>query len=180
VVTAPSWHPVFVLERVDPAKAEDWASPAAQFAARPVSTWSKATDPFEGGIQMHVDQDSPAVAVAHAHTEAWSNHDWDKARASLAPDVHVTVTTTQPTMAATDLTGVDAYMQGLIDFAQAVVPGSARVIASLGDKRNALLMLTVEADFGRGPVTLPAARLYLLDEDDRIKAEQVVFYAALD
>jgi hypothetical protein len=60
------------------------------------------------------------------------------------------------------------------------VPGSARVLASVGDDRNALLMLTVDADFGRRKVTLPAARLYLLDEDDKIKVEQVVFYAASD
>jgi hypothetical protein len=86
----------------------------------------------------------------------------------------------QPTMAATDLTGVDDYMQGLIEFAQAVVPGGARVLASVGDERNALLMLTVEADFGGGKMTLPAARLYLLDENDKITAEQVVFYAVPD
>jgi hypothetical protein len=81
-------------------------------------------------------------------------------------------------MPATDLTGIDNYMQGLKEFAQAVVPGSAREIASVGDERNALLMLTVEADFGAGMVTLPAARLYLFDEDDKIKVEQVIFYAA--
>jgi hypothetical protein len=69
-------------------------------------------------------------------------------------------------------------MHGLIQFAQAVVPGSARVIASVGDDRNALLVLIVEADFGEGRVVLPAARLYLLDEDDKSKAEHVVFYAA--
>jgi hypothetical protein len=121
-------------------------------------------------------QDSPAVAVARAHAEAWSNHDWDRAREGLATDVHVTATTTQPIIPAADLTGIDDYMQGLIEFAQAVVPGSARVIASVGDERNALLMLTVEADFGAGKVTLPAARLYLLDENAKIKVEQVVFY----
>jgi SnoaL-like domain len=127
---------------------------------------------------MPVDQLSPAVANARAHAEAWSNHDWDKARGCLAADVHVTATTTQPLMPATDLTGIDNYMQGLKEFAQAVVPGSAREIASVGDERNALLMLTVEADFGAGMVTLPAARLYLFDEDDKIKVEQVIFYAA--
>ena len=130
--------------------------------------------------QMSVQQDSPAVAVARAHAEAWSNHDWETARASLAADVHVTVTTTQPTMAATDLCGADDYMRGLIEFARAVVPGSARVLASVGDERNALLLLTVEADLGGGKVMLPAARLYLLDEDGKIEAEQVVFYAASD
>jgi hypothetical protein len=81
-------------------------------------------------------------------------------------------------MPATNLAGIDDYMRGLIQFAQAVVPGSARVIASVGDERNALLMLTVEADLGGGKVTLPAARLYLLDENSKIKAEQVIFYAA--
>jgi hypothetical protein len=41
-------------------------------------------------------------------------------------------------------------------------------------------MLTVEADLGGRRATLPAARLYLLDDDGKIKAEQVVFYAAQD
>ena len=81
-------------------------------------------------------------------------------------------------MPDTTLVGVDNYMHGLIQFAQGVVPGSARVIASVGDERNALLTLTVEADLGGRKVTLPAARLYLLDDDEKIKVEQVIFYAA--
>lgn len=120
------------------------------------------------------------IAIARAHVEAWSNHDWDTARKMLAADVQVTATTTQPIMAPTNLTGIDDYMDGLIKFGQAVAPGSARVIASVGDERNALLVLTVEADLGRGKMTLPAARLYLLDEDARIKVEQVVFFAVPD
>ena len=88
--------------------------------------------------------------------------------------------TTQPIMPATDLAGADDYMIGLTKFAQAIVPGSLRVIATVGDERNALLMLTVEADFGAGKATLPGARLYLLDEDGKIKTEQVLFYAAQD
>ena len=48
------------------------------------------------------------------------------------------------------------------------MPGIGRVIASVGSEQNAL-MLTVEADFGAGPMTLPAARLYLLDEDPRAR-----------
>jgi hypothetical protein len=59
-------------------------------------------------------------------------------------------------------TGIDDYMSGLIAFAQGVVPGSARVFASTGDERNALLMVTVEADLGGGKMELPGARLYLL------------------
>jgi SnoaL-like domain len=127
---------------------------------------------------MSIPTDSPAVAVARAHVEAWSNHDFDTARKYLAPDVRVTATTTQPMPPATDLTGADDYMAGLTQFAQAVVPGSLRVIASVGDERNALLMLTVEANFGAGTATLPGARLYLLDNDHKIKTEQVIFYAA--
>jgi hypothetical protein len=127
---------------------------------------------------MTVRTESPAVAVARAHVEAWSNHDFDTARKGLAPDVKVTATTTLPVMQATDLTGVDDYMVGLTSFAQAVVPGSARITASVGDERNALLTLTVEADLGTGPMTLPGARLYLLDENDKICAEQVIFFAA--
>jgi SnoaL-like domain len=128
---------------------------------------------------MPVSQDSPAVAVARAHAEAWSNHEWDEARKRLATDVHVTATTTQPIMKGTDLTGIEDYMRGLIEFAQAVVPGSARVIASVGDERNSLIMLTVQAALGPGgaTMTLPAARLALLDENDKIKDEQVVFFA---
>jgi hypothetical protein len=127
---------------------------------------------------MPAQHESPAIAIAHAHIEAWSNHDFDAARNSLAADVKVTATTTQPIMPATDLTGIDNYMLGLTQFAHGVVPGSLRVIASVGDERNALLMLTVEADLGAGKATLPAARLYLLDENGKIKSEQVIFYAA--
>ena len=129
---------------------------------------------------MSAQHESPAVAIARAHVEAWSNHDFDTARKGLAPDVKVTATTTLPIMPATDLTGVDNYMLGLTQFAQGVVPGSLQVIASVGDERNALLMLTVEADLGGRRATLPTARLYLLDDNGKIKNEQVVFYAAQD
>jgi hypothetical protein len=127
---------------------------------------------------MSVPQESPAVAVALAHVQAWSNHDFDSARRGLAPDVTVRATTTQPIMPDVNLTGIDDYMRGLIQFAEGVVPGTAQVVATRGDKRNALIMLTVETDLGSGKVTLPAARLYRLDENNKIKTEQVVFYAA--
>lgn len=102
---------------------------------------------------MSAPHESPALAVARAHVEAWTNHDYDAARRGLAPDVHVTAITTMPSPPPTDLTGADDYMTGLIQFARAVVPGSARIIAGTGDDRNALIMLTVEADFGAGKVT---------------------------
>lgn len=127
---------------------------------------------------MSIHHESPAVAIAHAHVQAWSNHDFGAARSSLAADVKVKATSTQPMMPDTHLAGIDDYMRGLMEFARAVVPGSARVIASVGDEHNALLTLTVEADLGHGKVTLPAARLYLLDDNGKIKSEQVIFYAA--
>jgi hypothetical protein len=126
---------------------------------------------------MPVSTESPAISVALAHVEAWSNHDFDRARDALAAQVTVDATTTLPVMPPTHLTGVEAYMQGLVQFASAVVPGSARVTAATGDERNALLMLTVEADFGGGTMILPGARMYLLDDDRKIRAEQVIFFA---
>jgi hypothetical protein len=107
---------------------------------------------------MPIDSQSAAVTAALAHIEAWSNHDFERARDGLADDVQVAVTTTNGAMPETR---------------------SAGVIATVGDERNALLMVTVKAAFGRGApeLTLPAARLYLLDEDDKIKAEQVIFFA---
>lgn len=129
-------------------------------------------------IEVSVEQqNTPAVALAIAHAEAWSNHDWDKARAMLAHDVHVVATSTQPMMNPVDLAGIDAYMDGLIKFAGAVEPGSARVIASIGDDRNSLIVLTVTASFvpGGPKIALSAARLALWDENEKLKRERVVF-----
>src|SRR5215472_471715 len=121
--------------------------------------------------------ESAAVAIARAHVQAWSNHDFDTARRGLAPDVHVTATSTNLPLPETNLSGVDDYMSGLTAFAQGVVPGSARVLASVGDERNALLMLTVQTAGPDGTrMTLPGARAYLFDESGKIAVEKVVFY----
>ena len=142
----------------------------------------KSEKTLEESIQVADHQDAPAVALARVHAEAWSNHDWDMARKLLAPDVHVTATSTQPIMNPTDLTGIDDYMDGLIKLAQAVEPGSARVIASIGDKWNSLILLTVNAAFGPNgaKVTLPAARLAMWDENQKMPQERVVFFALSD
>ena len=117
--------------------------------------------------------------MALAHVEAWSNHDYEKARKLLADDVKVVVATTQPVMKDVNTTGIDDYMRGLKEFAQTVEPGSARVISSVGDERNALVVVTVKAALGPGPkVSLTAARLYLLDENQRIASERVIFFTA--
>ena len=129
---------------------------------------------------MSAQQESTAVAIARAHVQAWSNHDFDTARSALAPDVRVTAVTTQPTPPATDLTGADDYMTGLVAYAQPIVPGSLRVLASVGDEHNALLLLTMTmagGPFGAG-AQAPCARIYLVDDNGKIKTEQVVFYVA--
>jgi len=129
---------------------------------------------------MSAQQESPAVAVARAHVEAWANHDFDTARSMLADDVHVVATSTNPTLPKTDLTGAGNYMEGLIAFAQPIVPGSVRILASTGDERNALLTLTMTmagGPFGAGAAA-PGARLYHLDDDNKIETEQVIFYVA--
>jgi len=131
---------------------------------------------------MSAQQESPAVAVARAHVEAWASHDFDTARSKLAPDVRVRATTTAPYPPDTDLTGADQYMEGLRAFAEPVVPGSVSVLASTGDDRNALLLLSLTmagGPFGEG-TTAPCARLYLIDDNGKIKNEQVVFYLAQD
>ena len=126
---------------------------------------------------MAVQQQSLALTVARAHVQAWSSKDWDKARGMLAPDVHVIAFTTNPALPDTDLTGADDYMKGLAAFAEPIVAGSVRELASTGDERNALLTLDLRVSggpFGDG-VQAPCARVYLV-ENGKIKAEQVVFY----
>jgi hypothetical protein len=125
--------------------------------------------------------ESRAAAMAQAHCEAWSNHDYAKAREALAPDVKVTATSTQDGLPLTNLTGVDDYMKGLVLFADTVQPGSLKTNAVVGDERNALLLVTVKTQGPPlGPTTLSGARLYLFDENDKIKSEQVVFYVVPD
>ena len=129
---------------------------------------------------MSAQHESPAVNIARAHVEAWSKQDFDTARSMLAPGVSITAMSTIPGLPRTDLTGADDYMQGLTAYAQPIVPGSVQVLASTGDDRNALLVLSLTmagGPFGEG-TTAPCARLYLIDDDGKIQTEQVVFYVA--
>ena len=129
---------------------------------------------------MSVQPEPAAVAIARAHVEAWTNHDFDTARSLLSDDVEVTATSPDPALPHTHLTGASSYMEGLIAYAQPIVPGSLHIVASTGDQRHALLTLTMEmagGPFGAG-ATAPCARLYALDENNKIKTEQVIFYVA--
>jgi hypothetical protein len=119
--------------------------------------------------------DSRAVALARAHLEAWTNHDLDRVRINLAEDV-------QFFSPAANLVGIGEYMdapRGLAQFARQVVPGSLRVIAAMGDERNALIMYQVSTEGGPlGSKVFPSAQTWLLDDSGKIKLERIVSYVA--
>ena len=119
--------------------------------------------------------DSRAVALARAHLEAWTNHDLEAARGNLAADV-------QFFSPSAHLTGIDEYMdapRGLAQFARQVVAGSLRVIAAMGDERNALMMYQVDTEGGPiGSKTFPSAQTWVLDENGKIQTERIISYVA--
>lgn len=126
--------------------------------------------------------ESQAIAIARAHVEAFSNHDYETTRKLLAEDVHFTVITTEPNTSNLDGIGVEKFMEEITKFASIVIPGSTHIIESAGDDRHALIMVTVKASLSSGavPVTILAARHYLLDENNKIKVEQVIFFTISD
>ena len=127
---------------------------------------------------MSSQQDPTAVAVARAHVEAWGGQDYDSARASLAPEVHVTVTSVDPVAPKVDTAGIEEYVQGLIQFGQAVLPGTSRVDSAVGDDTRALLRVTSRVKFGPDApeMTLHGARAYRIDETQKITEEHVIFF----
>jgi SnoaL-like domain len=127
---------------------------------------------------MSLQQNSAAVAAAKAHVEAWGERDYDTARAGLAEDVWVTVIAADPSFPKTDLNGVEAYTQGLIQFADGVVPGSTHVVEAVGDDKQALLTVSARVKFGPDAPEMdaPGARMYVFDENGKIKIEHVVFF----
>jgi hypothetical protein len=130
---------------------------------------------------MSSQTESTAVEVARAHVDAWGDHDYDRARAALAPEVHVVAISVDPQAPPkVDTTGIDAYMRGLIEFGQAVLPGTSRVNSAIGDESRALLQVSSRVRFGPDApeMTLYGARLYRLDENQKIAEEQVIFFVA--
>jgi hypothetical protein len=130
------------------------------------------------GVEMSLQRNSAAVAAARAHVEAWGKRDYETAREALANDVWVTVIAADPNFPKTDLNGVEAYMQGLIQFADGVVPGSAEVVEAVGDDTQALLTVNARVKFGPDAPEMdaPGARMYVFDEGGRIKIEHVIFF----
>jgi hypothetical protein len=129
---------------------------------------------------MSSQQESTAVAVARAHVEAWGVHDYDAARGALAPEVRVIVTSVDPDTPEVDTTGADEYMDGLIQFGEAVLPGTTRVISASGDDARALLQVSSRVKFvpDAPEMTLDGARLYRLDESQKIIEERVIFFVS--
>jgi hypothetical protein len=123
-------------------------------------------------------EQSLAVRVALAHIDAWSHHDWDKTRERLAPNVHALVTSTTPNFIGGEFTGIDTYMKRRMQGAQLVEPGSVRVLSTIGDDRNALVLITLRVGLGPGGALMTMARacLYLLDENEKISDERDQFF----
>lgn len=119
-----------------------------------------------------------ATLVALAHIDAWSRHDWVRTREMLAPDVHASVTSTDPRFPGGELTGVDTYMDLKTKAARLIEPQSLRVLSAIGDEHTALISVTFRIGLGPGGTMVTMARscLYALDENRRIKEERDAFF----
>ena len=122
-------------------------------------------------------QDSAAVKIALVHIDAWSRHNWEKARELLAPNIRVVAITSRPTLTVEEFTGVGSYMERLMKSVQLIEPGSVNVVSAVGDESKALILETFRIGLGPGGtmVTMARASLYLLDENKKIKEEGVEF-----
>jgi len=121
---------------------------------------------------------STAVSIALAHVEAWTRHDWARTRDMLAPDVHASVTSTDPRFPGGEFTGVETYMDRKTKAGRLVDPGSLHLISAIGDERTALIVATFR--IGLGPdgalVTMVRSCLYAVDENGKIKEERDAFF----
>jgi ketosteroid isomerase-like protein len=129
---------------------------------------------------MPLQQNSAAVAAARAYIEAWDRHDLDAARAALSNDISMTMIAADPSFPKTKLNGLEAYLQGLLQSKDAVVPGSTEVVEATGDDTQALLRVNSKVKFGPDAPEMDArsARMYVLDDDGKIKVEHVIFFVS--
>jgi SnoaL-like domain len=118
---------------------------------------------------------SKAVEIAIQHVEAFSNHDYETARSLLADDVHFPLITSIPGFPnPSEGNGVEAFMKALSS-GNTLIPGSLQVIHSIGDDHQALITVSVKGTLPtQEPITLLAARHYLLDANEKITNELVI------
>lgn len=127
---------------------------------------------------MSLQDDSAAVAAVRAYLDAWDGHDVDAVRGALSDQVRMTMVAADPTFPRMELNGVEAYMEGLMQSKDAVVPGSTEIVETVGDDRQALLRVNTKVKFGPDAPELDAhsARMYVLDDDGKIETEHVIFF----
>ena len=119
---------------------------------------------------------SKAVEIAIKHVEAFSNHDYETARSLLADDVHFMLIGTSipgfPNLREGN--GVEEFMKTLSS-RNILIPGSLQVIHSIGDDHQALITVSVKGTLPtQEPITLLAARHYMIDEHEKITNELVI------
>ena len=121
---------------------------------------------------------SKAVAIAIQHVEAFSTHDYATARSLLADDVHFILITSISIPGFPNPfegNGVEAFMKALTSGNPLLIPGSLQVIHSIGDDHQALITVSVKATLPtQEPITLLAARHYMIDEHEKITNELVI------
>jgi hypothetical protein len=122
-----------------------------------------------------VSSPSKAVEIAIQHVEAFSAQDYDTARSLLADHVHFILITSIPGFPnPSEGHGVEEFMKVLTS-GNTLIPGSLQVIHSIGDDHQALITVSVKGMLPtQEPVTLLAARHYMIDEHEKITNELVI------
>ena len=118
---------------------------------------------------------SKAVEIAIKHVKAFSNHDYDSARSLLADDVQFMLIGSIPGFPnPVEGHGVEAFMKRLTS-RNTLIPGSLQVIHSIGDDHQAFITVSVKGTLPtQEPMTLLAARYYMIDEHGKITNELVI------
>src|SRR5215472_5912546 len=122
-----------------------------------------------------VSSPAKAVEIAIQHVEAFSTHDYERARSLLADDVHFLLITSIPGFPnPAEGHGVEEFMKALSS-GNPLIPGSLQVINSTGDDHQAFITVSVKGTLPtQEPITFLAARYYMIDEHEKIKNELVI------
>jgi hypothetical protein len=123
----------------------------------------------------HDSAPAKAVEIAIQHVEALSNQDYATARSLVADDVHFILITSIPGFPnPVEGHAVEAFMKTLSS-GNISIPGSFELLYSIGDDHQAFIVVKVKGILPtQEPVTLLAARHYILDEHEKITNELVI------